>query len=50
MGERRERVKSRNMYNGPMDKDNLAGRIECGRAGQCSEEQWEKNGDNNKKI
>ena len=30
-GERRGRVKSRNMYKGPMDKDNGTGRIECGR-------------------
>ena len=29
-GERREKVKSRNMYKGPMDKDNRWG-IECGR-------------------
>ena len=28
--ERRGRVKSRNMYKGPMDKDS-GGRIECGR-------------------
>ena len=33
MGERRRRVKSRNMYKGPMDKDNGEGRIECGRWG-----------------
>ena len=32
MGERRGRVKSRNMYKGPMDKDNGGrGRIESGR-------------------
>ena len=36
---RRERVKSRNVYKGPMDKDNRgaegsrAGRIECGKEG-----------------
>ena len=34
MGERRGRVKSRNMYKGPMDKDNrVDGRIESGRWG-----------------
>ena len=31
MGERRGRFKSRNLYKGPMDKDNVGwGRIECG--------------------
>ena len=25
------RVKSRNLYKGPMDKDDMGGRIECGR-------------------
>ena len=31
-GERRGRVESRNMYKGPMDKDNkVGGRTECGR-------------------
>ena len=33
MGERRGRVKSRNTYKGPMDKDNRVGGIECGRWG-----------------
>ena len=34
MGERRGRIKSRNMYKGPMDKDNGGGgRVECGRWG-----------------
>ena len=32
-GERKGRVKSRNIYKGPMDKDNMGGRIECGRWG-----------------
>ena len=31
-GERRERVKSRNMYKGPLDKVNVGG-IESGRCG-----------------
>ena len=31
LGKSRGRVKSRNMYKGPMDKDNGTGRIECGR-------------------
>ena len=39
MGERKGRVKSRNMYKGPMDKDNRVGGIErerwdVGRAGE----------------
>ena len=33
MGERRERVKSRNMFKGPMDKDNGGG-TECEGVGQ----------------
>ena len=34
MGKRRGRVKSRNMYKGPMGKDiGSRGRIECGRWG-----------------
>ena len=35
MGERRARVKSKNMYKGPIDKDNGVGgeKIECGRRG-----------------
>lgn len=34
MGKRRGKVKSRNMYIGPKDKDNGGkGRIECGRWG-----------------
>ena len=33
MGERKGRVKSRNTYKGPMDKDNRGGRIECRREG-----------------
>ena len=34
MGEGRGKVKSRNLYKGPMDKDNrMGGRIECGRWG-----------------
>ena len=32
-GERRGTVKSKNMYKGPMDKDNRAGGTECGRKG-----------------
>ena len=32
-GVRRGRVKSRNMYKGPTDKDNGGGGIECGRVG-----------------
>ena len=32
-GERKGRVKSRNMYKGPMDKDNGEGRTECGSGG-----------------
>ena len=40
-GERRGRVKFRNMYKGHIDKDN-EGRIECGRlmVGQGRGEQW----------
>ena len=42
MGQRRGRVKSRNLYKGPMDQDNM-GRIECvrwgmGRAGENNRE------------
>ena len=45
-GERRGRVKSRNMYKGPMDKDK-GGRIECGRGREQGRgEQWGENGDN----
>ena len=33
MGERRGRVKSRNMYKGPMDKDNSEGRLNVGEEG-----------------
>ena len=41
MGERKGRVKSRNMYKGPMDKDNRVGGIESerwdvGRAGESN--------------
>ena len=35
MGERKGRVKSRNMYKGPMGKDNGGGGIECGRWGMA---------------
>ena len=46
-GERRGRVKSRNMYKGPMDKDNGQGRIECGRWGWLGKGRViGKNGDN----
>ena len=31
MEQRRRRVKSKNMYKGPTDKDNNRGRIQCGR-------------------
>ena len=45
MRERRGTVKSRNMYKGPMDKDNgVGGRIELrrwvGRAGESNGRQW----------
>ena len=33
MGDRRGRVKSRNVYKGPMNKNNRGGRTECGRWG-----------------
>ena len=40
MGERRGRVKSRNKYKGPMDKDSVAGRLyveeHVGRAGESN--------------
>ena len=35
MGERRERVKSKNMYKGPMDKDKVGGRLEGGGRIEC---------------
>ena len=46
VGERRGRVKSRNMYKGPMDKNNGGRRIECGRwtAGRAGESSGEKMG------
>ena len=45
MGERSGRVKSRNMYEGPMDKDNGGERIECGR-GDVGRAGESKKGDN----
>ena len=46
MGERRGRVKSRNMYKGPKGKDKGGGRIESGkwgisRAGESNKGEWE---------
>ena len=47
IGERRGRVKSRNMYKGPMDKANGGGRTECGRWGRVGwGPVWGKNEDN----
>ena len=45
MGERRGRVKSRNVYKGPMDKDKRGCRIESGRwgwvrQGRAMREKW----------
>ena len=36
LGERRGRVKSRNMSKGPMDKGNGGGGLKCGREGMGS--------------
>ena len=45
MGERRGRVRSRNMYKGPMDKDDRGGRgLNAGVGGQGRGEQWGKMG------